>query len=813
MTKCFLTFAIAALIFAGCASDDDSAPVSEVPTVPTAAPTTAAPAPTTAAPTTAAPTTAAPTTAAPVPTTTAAPEEDSVVDVAAGVRHSCALYASGTVWCWGENAKGQLGNGEQSSNAYSTVPVRVLGIDDAVAIAAGWEHSCAVHGTGEVSCWGDDTNGELGDGEIRDFQATPSKVVSINDAVSVSAGHWHTCALHESGRASCWGSDHDGQLGNGSVGDEFDSAVPVEVVDISDAVAVSAGGEHTCALHSSGEVSCWGDNWRGELGDGRAGIEFDSGVPVKVSGVSDAVALAAGDFSTCAVRESGGVSCWGTNAYGDLGTGQGNELPFSATPLNVFGVNDVISASTGGSYTCALHEGGNISCWGVNNFGQLGTSSVETPFSTLPIAIRHIDDATRIAAGSGHVCVIRESGGVHCWGANYHGQLGIGADSGVSYERVQVVGIDDAISVSAAGRHTCATHETGEISCWGRGWKGASGEAATGPAPPLPVKISGITTATGVDANIGVSCAVLQSGEASCWGAYRLSNFVAADNGDISPVPTPWTDTPDITSIEAGGFHACALHEDGTITCAGANWYGNLGNGEYGTSISWTPTQVVGIDDAVDIAAGFSHGCAVHATGEVSCWGSNDDGQLGNGTQGYTSGSPSPLKVSGITDAVSVDSSHSSLTCVLHATGEVSCWGGNYLAELGNSTTSDGLHSPTDHSSVPVKSGGITDATSVSVGNTHVCVVHESGEVSCWGFNGFGELGTEEQISDDQTPTPIKLDGLSPVQAVSAGLLHTCALHVDGTITCWGFNEFGQLGSGKTFVETGSHLPVRVSGT
>ena len=101
MAKCFLTFAIAALIFAGCASDDDSAPVSEVPT--SAAPTTAAPAPTTAVPTTAAPTTAAPTTAAPVPTTTAAPEEDSVVDVAAGVRHSCALYASGTVWCWGEN--------------------------------------------------------------------------------------------------------------------------------------------------------------------------------------------------------------------------------------------------------------------------------------------------------------------------------------------------------------------------------------------------------------------------------------------------------------------------------------------------------------------------------------------------------------------------------------------------------------------------------------------------------------------------------------------------------------------------------------
>ena len=219
----FLAVVAAAAIFvAGCGSDDDAEP--EPPT--TTAATTAAPAPS-AAPTTSAAPTAAPTTAPPTttsPTTTSEPLDDRApVSISAGTRHTCAAYASGSVSCWGDNENGQLGDGEFGSNLYSTVPVAVLGISDAVAVAVGWEHSCALHGTGEVSCWGDNSHGEVGSGQTDDTVPLPAKAVGIDDAVSVTAGHWHTCALRLTGGIYCWGADHDGQLGDGQIGEQIDS--------------------------------------------------------------------------------------------------------------------------------------------------------------------------------------------------------------------------------------------------------------------------------------------------------------------------------------------------------------------------------------------------------------------------------------------------------------------------------------------------------------------------------------------------------------------------------------------------------------
>ena len=807
--------AAAAIFVAGCGSDDDAEP--EPPT------TTSAPAPS------AAPTVPPTTTTAP-PTTTSAPppaaeplDENEPVSIAAGTRHTCAAYASGSVACWGENENGQLGNGESGHNVYSSVPVEVAGIDDAVAVGVGWEHSCAVHDTGEVSCWGDNSHGEIGSGQ--DGATTiplPAKAVGIDDAVSVTAGHWHTCALRQTGGISCWGADHDGQLGDGRIGGDIDSFVPVDVIDISDAVGVSAGGEHTCAVHATGEVSCWGDNWKGELGNGTAGNEFDTGVPVKVSDISDAVTVSSGDWHTCAVRESGNISCWGgDNWNGELGNGQSwgitpETLGISPprVPVEVVTVNDAIAVSAGSAFTCALREGGKVSCWGGNYFGQLGASPDTVFASPIPLEIPDISDATVITAGVGHTCAVR-SGEAYCWGRNIHGQLGNGMDSGVSFEKVQTPGIDDAIDVSATTRHTCATHATGEVSCWGTTWRGGTGDIAAEDAS-LPVKIDGISTATSVSASPGITCATLEGGEASCWGFFWNNDFVTSDDGDVSPVPAKWRDTrqdfTDITSLETGDNHACALHADGTITCAGANWYGNIGNGEFG-DIDWTPTRVVGIDDAVGLSLGFYHTCAVHATGEVSCWGRNEDGQLGNGTEGLETNSAVPVKVSGITDATAVSTTYLSLTCALHETGEVSCWGSNLRGELGSDESVGGAHSPIDHSAVPVKIKGITDAAAVSAGASHACVLHETGEISCWGSNSAGELGADDHIPDDQSAAPLKVTGITDATAVSASDHHTCALRESGEVTCWGWNEHGQLGNGEIWESNDSFEPVKVSAT
>ena len=754
---------------------------------------------------------ATPATASLPPTTTSQPEaQDNFVDIAAGIRHTCALSSSGSISCWGENENGQLGSGELGSNVYSTVPVRVQDIADAVAIGAGWEHTCAVHASGEVSCWGDDSHGELGNGQLADSVPLPAKVEAISDAVDVTAGNWHACALRRTGEISCWGANHDGQLGDGQGGATYDSLVPVKAAGISDAVAVSAGGEHTCALHATGEISCWGDNWEGELGTGQAGNEFDSSVPVKVSGIDDAVAVSSGHWHTCAAHEDGDVSCWGSGWYGELGRQLTGPEPFSSLPLSVQGISNAVSLAAGSGHTCALSEAGRVSCWGSNIYGQLGSQPITSPFSITPVEVQGIDDATALATGSGHSCAVRQSGGVVCWGANYHGQLGHGQDSRIHYDKIKVAGIDDAVDISSSNRHACATHATGEVSCWGSNWKGDTVREEDDLVSPL--KVDGIATSVGISTDIGLTCATLESGEASCWGLYWNTDLVTNDDGNIQPVPAMWQDTSDITRIETGGSHACALHRDGTITCAGANWHGNLGTGQYGTSISWTPEQVAGIDDAVDVSLGFAHTCAVHATGEISCWGLNDDGQLGNGAHGFENNSPAPLKVQGITDAVSISAGNNSLNCVLHETGEVSCWGTNHLGALGTHADAGGTHSASDHFSSPLKIQGITDAASVSTGNNHACVLHETGNISCWGANSLGELGTGGHLADDQTATPQKVDGITDATAIAAGLLHTCAIRESGEVVCWGWNEHGQLGDGQAWTLTNSHTPVEVIG-
>ena len=810
MTRLLSVAVIAALIIAGCASDDDAADSTTTTEPATASSvaqaTTAAPPP---APTT---TTQPPATPAPTTTQPTAAPSDIPVDISAGVRHSCMVWNSGKVSCWGDNNKGQLGDGQFGRDLYSSVPLEISGIADAVAVSAGWEHTCAVHATGEVSCWGDDTNGELGNGEIVEQVPLPVRAVGISDATAVTAGHWHTCALHETGEVSCWGRNHDGQLGNGEMGgDDTNSAVPVSVLNITDAVAVTAGTEHTCAVHATGEASCWGDNFRGEIGNGQSGNEFDSAVPVKVAGISDAVDISASDWNTCVLRENGSIACWGNNLFGQLGNGETTFVtpnqPSVSSPVDVLGIDDATSISAGSSFACAVLENGQARCWGSNFDRQLGNPSDEIS-SPMPIPVSDVDDAVSVSAGTTHACVLRESGEVSCWGSNFHGQLGNALGGEVSTEQVQVQGISDAVDVDSSFRHTCAVHATGEVSCWGQIWKGARGDTATGDAAPLPVRIDSVSNAISVSADTGITCATLEGGEASCWGFFWDSDFTENDDGDISPVPAMWRDAADIVRIETGDSHACALKTDGAITCAGANWYGNLGIGQLGTSISWTPQQVVGVDDATDIALGFAHTCAVHATGEVSCWGVNDVGQLGTGEENFGTNAPAPVKVLGITDATAVAAGNSSATCALHATGEVSCWGSSAFGVLG--TAADPA---SDHSAVPVKIEGITDAAAVTVGFSHMCVLHSTSEISCWGADQLGQLGTTENIQDSHSAAPVLVPGIDDAKDVSAGVAHTCALRESGQVICWGWDENGQLGDGEALDDTGSVSPVTVFGT
>jgi alpha-tubulin suppressor-like RCC1 family protein len=347
----------------------------------------------------------------------------NVGGLAAGSEHSCVVFASGAVQCWGKNIYGQLGNGTTETSS-SVVNVQGLSVDSLV-VSAGENHSCAVvntHGTPSpgsdgAKCWGDNFSGQLGDGTTVD-RNIPVPVGGLTGEVrSVAAGGSHTCTLTSTG-VWCSGANESGQLGNGTT-----SATPVPgVVQVSGLAgtqnAIVAGSAHSCALSQADDLRCWGDNGQGRLGNGTTD---NASTPVAVtwpSGEVTPTAVAAGSSHTCAITSTGEATCWGFNLSGQLGDGT---IVESSSPVYVVDAADptghltaVTGIAAGNTHSCAVLSTGAVRCWGSNAFGQLGNNSKID--SLVPVAVTALPSATKVVAGSGYSCAVTTGGAVYCWG-------------------------------------------------------------------------------------------------------------------------------------------------------------------------------------------------------------------------------------------------------------------------------------------------------------------------------------------------------------------------------------------------------------
>ncbi len=736
-------------------------------------------------------------------------------------------------------------------------------LTDVLQMVGGFAHTLALLSDGTVRAWGDNTYGQLGDGTYS-FSLTPEKVRDesgtgyLSGVSQVAAGGYHSMALFkEDGSVVAWGKNDRGQLGNGDDGGNS-VAIPTKVVTPDgDGVLVgvsqiSAGGSHSLAL-KDGNVLAWGDNTYGQLGNGWSGADEFSSVPLEVlsagegsdslSGISQ---VSAGGYHSLALLEAdGSVLAWGNNSYGQLGDGTTSNR---AIPVNVLGLggygnlSGVSQIAAGGHHSLAIKDG-SVLAWGDNEFGQLGDNT--TTKRSTPVLVSGLSNVTQIAAGYDHSVALSNDGTVDTWGSTGIPEWGPHCGwfcgppplvSPWSKIPVTVSGLLDVARIGAGGYHSLAILNDGSAKSWGDNtyFQLGAGSTETTETSPLSViantaSMIALSDISQIAAGFDFTLALKSDGSRIyAWGGNYYGQLGDGTlTSSLTPVEVLSEDSTDYLSgvhgIAAGGYHALALLNDGTVRAWGSNTCGQLGNGS--TDSSALPVKVFGLLNVTQIVAGDNFSLALVDDGlktMVRSWGLNVNGQLGNGTNESSS---TPVDVVGLSGQrvlqIAAGASHS---LALMEDSTMKAWGLNYSGQLGN-------HSRID-SSVPVdvldgNGDKLSGVSRIGAGYYDSLAFVNNETILAWGYingstqtkllnvaamgEGWGDVlilltgGTARMLSAPKSDLP----GLNPgVLGIAEGADHFAALLKNGTVKTWGANYSGQLGNNSL---VGSTDPVTVS--
>lgn len=593
-----------------------------------------------------------------------------VVALTAGANFTLALKSDGTVWGWGNNNNGQLGIG---NTVAQPVPVAVKGsggagvLSDVVAVAAppaaGGVFALARLADGTVWAWGNNASGQLGDGSIV-TRMTPVQVKGIGGAgvlgavVSVAAGgganNLHALALQADGTVVAWGSNANGQLGTAN---NTPSTVPVVVTDLASGPAVTAVSAATglsIALRSDGSVVAWGDNNSGQLGDG---TYFGRPTPALVAGATEVQSMSAQILSnhSLAVRTDGRVLAWGNNDNGQLGTGNTSN---QSLPFVVPGLFDVTAAAVGASHSLVLKSDGSVWAWGDNTNGQLGIGTTFDQFNPVQVrtsATTTLQGVTAITAAANISYALTFAGEVYAWGINTNGQLGTGTITNESFA-VPVHGVGNVgflggmTAIAANGSAAYALRTDGAVFGWGLNAAGQVGDG-TQIQRTTPVPVAGLGPGAGVvalTAIAGGGAVLKDDGSVLAWGL-NGSGQVGDGTTTSRTAPVPVAAGSVIALGGGGGVgqgQTLAVGSHGMLLSWGTNGSGQLGDG---TLAAHFVPKALGMGNVVKAVGGSLHSLALDSDGHLFAWGANGSGQLGDGTVYTKNLTPAPVMFDDVT--------------------------------------------------------------------------------------------------------------------------------------------------------------------
>jgi alpha-tubulin suppressor-like RCC1 family protein len=711
--------------------------------------------------------------------------------------------------------QGDAGSGTASPSATVTPPPPPA----IVAFRNGWDSSCALLDNGQLRCFGSDLYGQAGMGRSAPGGSpgtTPDLLAPValsRPAKTIVVNYTSACAVLDDDRLSCWGANTAGQLGAGDLKPRsMPPAAPVDLGTGRTVKAIALGGNHACAILDNDRVKCWGDNSAGQLGLGDTQArgdgpgEMGDALPyVELGAGRTATAITAGWNSSCALLDNGRVKCWGYNGYGQSGTGDtatrgdgAGEMGDNLLPIELGTGRTATKISSGYYHVCARLDDATLKCWGWGNYGGLGSGSQaslgdgagEMGDGLLPVALGTGRTVADVSASAYSTCALLDNGALKCWGYGATGVLGQGDTStrgdgpNEMGDNLQPINLGTGAVISSfalLGDHGCAILSTGALKCWGGNTFGALGlgdlaNRGDG-AGEMGDSLSAVALGTGrtalkITGWWGQTCVVLDNFQAKCWGS---NDFGQAGNG-----PT-----------------------------------GIVGDEQFEWAVSFPSLDLGTGRKVTQFSPGFWAwtNCAVLDNGGLKCWGFNQNGRLGLGDTEHRGNHPGemgdalPYVDVGTGRTVRHVEAGWTNTCALLDDASVKCWGRCGGGVCGTGSTADLGDGPGEMGDAlpPIDFGPGRTARSITVGAYHACAILDDRGVKCWGNNGNGRLGVGDTAhrGDDAGEMGANLPYVSlgagrTAKAVSAGYTHTCAILDNDTLKCWGGGAYGALGNGGT---------------